>query len=134
MKVAPVWRIPNFIKVFTFETDASEYGLGEVLMHEGRPMVYYSRMLGQRAQSKSVYEKELMVVCLSILKSKHYLMGRHFIVHSLKYITQQREVASDYQKWVSRLMRFDFEVQYKPGASNRVADALSRKSRRVGKS
>lgn len=39
---------------------------------------------------------------------------------------QQREVGA-VQKWVSQLISFDFEIQYKPGTSNRVADALSRK-------
>lgn len=40
----------------------------------------------------------------------------------------QREVNSEYQKWVRKLMGFDFEVQYKPGVSNQVADALTRKA------
>lgn len=47
---------------------------------------------------------------------------------SLHYITQQREIGDGFQKWVSRLIGFDFEKQYKPGAANRVADALSRKT------
>lgn len=33
----------------------------------------------------------------------------------------------DYKKSVSKLVGFDFEVHYKPGTSNRVVDALSRK-------
>lgn len=41
---------------------------------------------------------------------------------------QQSEVRVEYQRWVSKLIRFDFEIQYKSGASNRVTDALSRKS------
>lgn len=28
--------------------------------------------------------------------------------------------------WVTKLLGYDFEVQFKQGASNRVADALSR--------
>ena len=41
---------------------------------------------------------------------------------------QQREVGANYQNWVSKLMAFDFEILYKVGTSNRVADALSRKT------
>lgn len=31
----------------------------------------------------------------------------------------------DFQKWVMKLMGFIFEIQYKPGATNKIADALS---------
>lgn len=127
----PVLTLPNFQEDFVIEADASEYGLGAVLMQQNRPVAFFSKLLGKQAQLKSVYEKELMAICLSIIKWKHYLLGRHFVVRSdqqsLRYLLQQREVNPEYQKWVRKLMGFDFEVQFKPGASNRVADALSRK-------
>lgn len=72
-----------------------------------------------------------MAICLAVQKWKHYLLGRRFVIRtdqqSLRFITQQREIGADYQKWVRKLIGFDFEIQYKPGVSNRVADALSRK-------
>ena len=86
-------------------------------------------MLGSRAQQKSVYEKELIAICIAILKWKSYLMGCHFIVRSdqqsLRFLSQQREINHEYQHWVTKLLWFDFEIQYKTGSSNRVADALS---------
>lgn len=72
-----------------------------------------------------------MTIVKAVIKWRPYLIGRRFIVQtdqlSLKYILEQRVVGSDHQKWVSKLMGFEFEVQYRTGASNKVADALSRK-------
>lgn len=45
---------------------------------------------------------------------------------SLRFIREQREIGADYQKWILKLMGYDFDIVYNPGASNRVADALSR--------
>lgn len=132
MVTAPVLAMPNFQFPFVVETDASGYGMGAVLMQGDRPIAFYSKLLGVRAQQKSVYEKELMAICFAIQKWRYYLLGRHFVVRtdqqSLRYITQQREIGAEFQKWMSKLMGYDFEVQYKPGSSNKVADALSRKT------
>lgn len=103
-----VLMLPDFTKQFTVETDASGGGLGAVLMQDQCPIAYFSKLLGPKAQLKSIYEKELMAICLAVQKWRHYLLGRHFVVktdqQSLRYIMQQREIGSDYQKWVSKLL------------------------------
>lgn len=39
----------------------------------------------------------------------------------------QRLLPPEQLRWVTKLLGYDFEVQLKPGAANRVADALSRR-------
>jgi hypothetical protein len=51
-----------------------------------------------------------------VVKTDHY---------SLKYLLDQRLSTIPQHQWVSKLLGFDFRVQYKPGASNTVDDALS---------
>lgn len=45
---------------------------------------------------------------------------------ALRYLLDPRVVQPQYQKWLSKLLGYDFEVQYRPGPENRVADGLSR--------
>lgn len=131
MSTSPVLAMPDFTRPFIVETDASSYGVGAVLIQGDRPVAFFSKLLGVQTRLKSVYEKELMVICLAVQKWKHYLRGRHFTIRtdqqSLRFIMEQREVGADYQRWVSKFMGFDFDIVYKPEASNHVADALSRK-------
>jgi hypothetical protein len=52
--------------------------------------------------------------------------------YSLKYLLDQCLATIPKHQWVSKLMGFDFLVEYKPGKSNMVADALSQRETEEG--
>jgi len=60
-----------------------------------------------------------------------YLWIRAFVVRTdhqpLKFILDQRLATIPQHHWVSKLLGFDFSVEYKSGQTNIVADALSRR-------
>ena len=39
---------------------------------------------------------------------------------------EQQVIGNEYKKWITKLMSYDFDIQYQSGASNKVGDALSR--------
>ena len=43
---------------------------------------------------------------------------------SLRHILEQRELMPGVQKWIMKLMGFDFEIYYRAGPKNKAADAL----------
>jgi hypothetical protein len=63
------------------------------------------------------------------------IIGRHFKVKTdhdiLKYFLEQRLSSEDQQKWVTKILSYDFEIVYKKGKQNVVADALSKKDEDV---
>jgi hypothetical protein len=55
---ALVLALPDFSNNFTLKTDASELGVGVVLMQQGHPIAFISKALGPRSKGLSTYEKE----------------------------------------------------------------------------
>jgi len=126
----PVLRLPDFSLPFTIECDACGKGLGAVLMQQGRPIAFISRALKGQALLLSTYEKELLSLVTAVQKWCPYLLGRPFIVktdqQSLKFLLEQRIGTPSQQRWMSKLLGYDFINEYKRGKENRVADTLSR--------
>jgi hypothetical protein len=117
MTTPPVLGLPNFSKPFVIECDASGGGIGAVLMQSGQPLAYLSQGLKGKNLSLSTYEKELIALVMAIRKWRHYLLGQNFKVRTdqqaLKYLLEQMIGTPAQQKWVSKLMGFDFTVEYK---------------------
>jgi hypothetical protein len=131
MFTTPVLALPDFTKTFVLECDASGKGIGVVLMQEGRPLAFTSKQLSERNMGKSIYEKEMLAILHVVDLWRPYLLGQRFQIktnhQSLKYFLEQRISSPEQQKWVIKLFGYDYEIIYKKGIDNVVADALSRK-------
>lgn len=131
MTSAPVLRLPDFERPFCLETDASDTGIGAVLLEENHPIVLFSKKLGPCRCIDSMYHKELYASVEAVQKWRQYLLWREFIIRndqkSLKELLQQIVQTLDQQLYVQKLMGYKFRIEYKKGSTNRAADALSRR-------
>jgi hypothetical protein len=131
MCTTPFLALPDFTNTFVLECDSLGKGIGVVLMQEGRPLAFTSKQLSERNLGKSIYEKEILDIMHAIDLWCPYLLGQCFqikIYHqSLEYFLEQRISSPEQQKWVTNLFGYDYEIIYRKGKENVVADALSHK-------
>jgi hypothetical protein len=56
---APLLQLSDFGKTFELECDASDIGIGGVLLQEGKPVTYFSEKLSRPSLNYATYDKEL---------------------------------------------------------------------------
>ncbi|MCO5587187.1 hypothetical protein L7F22_041134 [Adiantum nelumboides] len=129
---SPILKLPNFSKEFEVVTDASGLALGGVLTQERRPVDYTLRKLRDHERNYPTHDLELLAVIHALKLWRHYLLSRKFQLvtdhKSLKWIFTQPNLNMRQRRWIELLQKYDFDIKYRPGKNNVVADGLSRKS------
>lgn len=91
---APVLAMPDFSKTFCVETDASNCGVGAVLLQQGHPLAFISKPLGPKTKGLSTYEKEYLAILTAVDQWRAYLQQAEFVIYtdqkSLVYLNEQR--------------------------------------------
>jgi len=134
---APVLSIANPSIPFTVTTDASGFAIGAVLSQPtedsniDRPIAYESRKMTPAEMNYPTHEQELLAIIHALKIWRVYLQGNHFRIitdhASLRYLQTQPTLSRRQVRWMEFLQEYDFEIIYKPGKENVVADALSRR-------
>jgi hypothetical protein len=124
LMAAPVLQLPAFDEAFVGECNASGTGFGAVF-HQGRGLItFFSWQIAPRHTKLAAYERMLVGLVQAIQHWRPYLWGREFMVrtdhYSLKYLLDQCLSTILQHQWASKLLGFDFTVEYKPGSSNMV--------------
>ena len=134
MTSAPVLAIPDPSLPYEVFTDASQFGVGAVLLQDqGRgwqPCAYLSHKLTPAERKYAVHEQELLGIIHALKVWRPYLEGAAFKVNSdhasLTMLATQPNISRRQARWVEFLQSYDCKVQYVPGEKNQ-ADALSRR-------
>nr|GEZ86218.1 putative reverse transcriptase domain-containing protein [Tanacetum cinerariifolium] len=99
---APILALPEGNEDFIAYCDASNKGLGAVLMQREKVISYASRQLKIHEKNYTTHDLELGAV---------------------------KELNMRQRRWLELLSDYDCEIRYHPGKANVVANALSRKER-----
>lgn len=67
---------------------------------------------------------------MAVQRGRPYLLGQQFVIKTnqkaLKFLLEQRVGTEAQQKWIIKLLDFNFTVEYKKGKENSASNALSR--------
>lgn len=136
LQQSPVLRLPQFSQPFFVTTDASDIAVGGVLSQVSNgiehPLAFLSRKLNGTEKRWPAYEKELYAIKFCLEKWRSYLLGSVFTVYTdnsaCKWFFSKPTPSPKLLRWLDFFGQFTFKVYHKPGATNVVADALSRQA------
>ena len=127
--------LPDMSKPFVIRTDASDVGIGAVLLQSDdqghlRPVWYASRQLNKAERNYSTTHRECLGVIYGVKKFRQYIEFTSFTIETdhqaLKWLMALKEPTGRLARWSLDLQELDFKIEHIPGPQNVVADALSR--------
>ena len=131
----PVLETPDFREPFKIAVDASDIGVGAVLIQDingkEHPISYFSKKLDKSQVNYSTIEKELLALVLALKHFEVYVSGLHPVTiltdhNPLLFLNKFRNKNRRLTRWSLELQDLNIIIKYKRGTDNKVADALSR--------
>lgn len=130
---APVLVYYDSKKPVTIQSDASDCGLGSVLLQEGRPVAYSSRAMTPTEKRYAQIEKEMLAIVHGCTKFDQYIYGRDEVRietdHKPLEVIMRKPIESSprrLQRMLLFLQKYPLKVEYKKGSELYIADTLSR--------
>ncbi|XP_067659772.1 uncharacterized protein [Haliotis asinina] len=130
----PILRLPDLHKPFLVRTDASDVGIGGILLQEHEnekfPIMFVSRKLLKREKAYSTIEKECLAIVWAVQKLTRYLYGREFVLETdhqpLVWMSKAKLTNGRVMRWALALQPYRFLIRAVKGSENVGADMLSR--------
>ena len=137
LKSAPVLLAPDFDKCFKLAVDASDVGIGAVLLREDNngidhPVCYFSKKFNKHQKNYSTIEKECLALILAIQQFEVYLTSSTspivvFSDHNpLSFLHKLKNKNQRLLRWSLLLQEFNLDIRHIKGKDNIIPYALSR--------
>lgn len=130
-----VLAYPDFSKEFYCDTDACRKGIGCIVSQKAengklKPISFASRSLTKSELNYSTTDLEALAVVWALRKHRYILLGYRillFVDHKpLLGLFTKTLPPGRLARWALEVQEYDIRFYYKPGTSNKGADALSR--------
>ena len=106
-----------------------EHGQGPTRDAAG-PTSFHSKKLTPAQSNYPTHQQETLAIVEAMESFTHLLLHRHFTVvtdhESLTKLMTQKNLNGWQQRWLTHISKYDYEIEYQPGAKNFLADYLSR--------
>ena len=133
----PVLAAPDFSKPFKMAIDASDVGVGAVLLQDDeegteRPVSYYSKKLNKYQKKYSTIEKEALSLILALQQFEVYLTNSNgditvYTDHNpLVFLDRFKTKNNRLFRWSLMIQPYALKIVHVAGKNNVIADALSR--------
>lgn len=126
--------IVDFSLGFNLTSDASDVAIGAVLSQgeppADRPIQFFSRALTPTQRVYPAHERECLALAEAIKEFGTYIKGRKFVVitdsQCLVYLFSTTHGNKRLLRQAIEIFDLNFDIRFRPGKLNVVADALSR--------
>ncbi|GKC33293.1 putative reverse transcriptase domain-containing protein [Tanacetum coccineum] len=125
---APILTLPDGVEDFVVYCDASNQGLGCVLMQRGKVIAYASRQLKTHEKNYTTHDLELGAVVFALKAWRHYLYGTKSVIYtdhkSLQHIFDQKELNMRQRRWIELFSDYECEIRYHPQMEKKEGESL----------
>ena len=133
----PVLHSPDWTKPFLLATDASDVGVGAVLLQlddQGieHPISYFSKKLSLPQRKYSTVEKETLALILALQHFEVYVSGGNGPLevrtdhNPLTFLNKFKSKNARLTRWSILLQEWDLLIKHVSGKDNVLPDTLSR--------
>ena len=132
----PVLKASCFSKSFSVAVDASDSGVGGVLLQKEdnnvlHPIAYFSKKLSPCQSRYPAIEKELLAIVMTLKHFEVYIGNKGTTVvltdhNPLKYLYKVKNSNRRLMRWSLELQDYNSDIQHIKGKENVLADSLSR--------
>ena len=134
---SPVLNAPNFEKPFKLATDASDNGVGAILLQTDvdgidHPVSYFSKRFNPHQKNYSTIEKETLALLLALQHFDVYLGTTMFPItvltdhNPLVFLSRMKNKNQRLVRWTLFLQGYNLDIKHIKGKDNIFPDALSR--------